>query len=262
MDERRGRYVVPLGVSAALPGPGDANSYVAVVRDGRFWLIDCAGSPIQRLMTAGLDPLALQGIFITHFHPDHVYGLPALALGLYLIAAERDHTWSRPLPICARPEVSGGVEALLGLFEEQGWLGSLPFAYQEVAAEPEMPVASTEDFVITASPSCHSVPSMAVRFAIPGGSPAFVYSGDTAPCEAVVRLSAGADLLIHEATDEDHGHTDAEAAGRLAAQAKVKHLGLIHYHTDPERRDGVRARASKTFGHPVTLVKPFTRYYW
>ncbi|MGC9523111.1 MAG: MBL fold metallo-hydrolase [Anaerolineae bacterium] len=262
MGEDRGPYVVPLGVSAALPGPGDANSYVAVVRDGRFWLIDCAGSPIQRLMTAGLDPLALQGVFVTHFHPDHIYGLPALALGLFLIAVERGHTWAQPVPICARPEVLTGVEALLGLFAEQGWLASLPFTYREVAATHEVPVATTDDFVITASPSAHSVPSMAVRFATRDRSSTFVYSGDTAPCDAVLRLSAGADLLIHEATDEDHGHTAAEDAGRLAAEARVKHLGLIHYQTDPDRRDGIRARASKAFGQPVTLVEPYARYYW
>lgn len=30
-----------------------------------------------------------------------------------------------------------------------------------------------------------------------------VFSGDTRPCEALVRAGKGADLLIHEATHED-----------------------------------------------------------
>jgi ribonuclease Z len=60
-----------------------------------------------------------------------------------------------------------------------------------------------------------------------------VYSGDTMPCENVLRLSKDADLLIHDGTflEEDVGskaHADVKEAARLAKKAGVKGLVLTH----------------------------------
>ena len=63
-----------------------------------------------------------------------------------------------------------------------------------------------------------------------------VYSGDTAPCEDVVRASEGADLLIHEATFDvteqdrarDTGHSTAQDAAKVALAAGAKSLVLNH----------------------------------
>lgn len=65
----------------------------------------------------------------------------------------------------------------------------------------------------------------------------FVYSGDTKPCEAILSLAKDADLLIHDATllsneerqAADFGHSTALAAARIAHEAGVKNLALIHY---------------------------------
>ncbi|MCD6345562.1 MAG: MBL fold metallo-hydrolase [Anaerolineae bacterium] len=89
-------YVIPLGIAAALPDAAHANSYLAVVREKRYWLVDCADSPITRLQQAGLDPLAVRGVIITHFHPDHVYGLPAYLLGLISWAKKPPEHWRLP----------------------------------------------------------------------------------------------------------------------------------------------------------------------
>jgi len=60
-----------------------------------------------------------------------------------------------------------------------------------------------------------------------------VYSGDTAPCDNVIKISKGADLLIHDGTflEEDVGekaHADVKEAARLAKMAGVKQLVLTH----------------------------------
>lgn len=60
-----------------------------------------------------------------------------------------------------------------------------------------------------------------------------VYSGDTAPCENVVKISKDADLLIHDGTflEEDCGeksHADVKEAARIAKKAGVKQLILTH----------------------------------
>ena len=193
--------VIPLGTASALPDADHANAYLAVAApSGSYWLVDCADSPIPRLMRAGMDPLDVEGLFITHFHPDHIYGLPAWWLGLRMLAHERDFVWRRSLMICARDEVLSQIRALARIFEPQGWLEDLPLVYHEVYPEVRVSVAQTDAFRITAAPTKHSLPSMAVRFDWRQGEEAFVYSGDTAPCRAVEILAAGASLLFHEAT--------------------------------------------------------------
>lgn len=253
-------HVIPLGVSPALPQAGDVNSYLAVVRDERFWLVDCAGSPIQRLTMAGLDPLAVEGVFITHFHPDHVYGLPAFILGLYLLQGDR--TWPRSIPVCARQEALTKVRTMMGLFESQGWLSDVPLDYRVISPVIGASVARTDTFAITAAPTQHSVPSMAVRFALPASEHVLVYSGDTAPCDAVATLAADASLLIHEATGEGYGHSDALGAGEVAAAAGASQLALIHYDRAPEARARIQSRAEKGFGRAVILLEDLKSYAW
>ena len=60
-----------------------------------------------------------------------------------------------------------------------------------------------------------------------------VISGDTKPCENMVKIAERSDLLIHDGTflEEDVGskaHADVKEAAKLAKQAKVKQLILTH----------------------------------
>lgn len=57
-------------------------------------------------------------------------------------------------------------------------------------------------------------------------------SGDTKPCENMVKIADCSDLLIHDGTfleeDERRGHTDVRQAAEIAKKAKVKRLILTH----------------------------------
>lgn len=255
-------YVVPLGVAAALPVGDAANSYLAVVREGRYWLIDCADSPIPRLQRAGLDPLMVQGVIITHFHPDHVYGLPAFLLGLFLLRAYQDQLPAPPLPIYARPEVISQVQGMVALFASQGWIDEMSILYHTVQPTVGAEVATDDDFRITAAPTCHSVPSLAVRFERRDTGAAFVYSSDTAPCPAIKTLARDAALLFHEATGEGVKHTTPADAGALAAEVGAERLILIHYHNDAETMQQLAPEAQGAFDGPVALAKELQPYAW
>ena len=260
MGETHFPYVVPLGVAAALADSDHANSYLAVVGQRGYWLIDCADSPIGRLQRAGLDPLTVRGVIITHFHPDHVYGLSAYLLGLFMLAEGQPR--SEPLPIYARVEVLPLVRRMVELFEGQSWVLPLSLAYREIVPEVGVLVVEDEEFTVTAAPTQHSVPSLALRFALRGTSRAFVYSGDTFPCPEVETLARGATLLFHESTDSDRNHTRPGAAGALAARAGVGRLALIHYYTQPDAMAYALSEAAKPFAGPVELAEEFKLYPW
>ena len=100
----------------------------------------------------------------------------------------------------------------------------------------------------------------------PGQSFAFVM--DTRMCPAVPRLAAGCDLLVIESTflDEDaeiaeeYGHLTAGQAGRVAAEAGVRHLVLTHFsqrYPDPEQF-GHQARAAGFTGE-LTVARDLMR---
>jgi ribonuclease Z len=54
------------------------------------------------------------------------------------------------------------------------------------------------------------------------------YSCDTEYSPSIVRLAEGADLLLHEATGEGPGHSTSASAGRVAKEAGVGRLVLVH----------------------------------
>lgn len=124
--------------------------------------------------------------------------------------------------------------------------------------DPQFTVPAMEPFVvrpedehgvtITAILVQHApvFPALAYRFDTPSGS--VVFSGDTGPCDNVVRLAAGADVLVHEVIDLDAllgrltslpnyatvrqqlatSHTPYDAVGDIATRAGVGTLVLSH----------------------------------
>lgn len=86
-----------------------------------------------------------------------------------------------------------------------------------------------------------------------------VYTGDTKPCETVVKISKNADLLIHDGTflelDESQGkyHADVTEAAKIAKKADVKQLILTHlsrrYNKDDVKE--MEDRAKKVFSDTI-----------
>jgi ribonuclease Z len=252
--------VVILGTAAALADFEHANTYLAVVRQGRYWLVDCADSPIGRLQQVGLDPLEVRGVIITHFHPDHVFGLPIYLMGLYLMGFFKKRVRREPLAIYAPVEALQLVRAMIGLFQMQSWTDMFSMEYHPIELRPGCVVAEDEDFSIVSTPTHHSVSSIALRFLAKDTGHSLVYSSDTAPCPEVEALAWGANLLIHEASGAGFGHTSAAEAGAVAAHANAARLLLVHYFADAKPR--LLAEAQRTFSGPVQIAEDLTTYAW
>ena len=226
-------HFVFLGTSGAIPGAARDTTSLAFVGRSEIFLVDVGGSPVQKLRAAGIDPLGLSHVLITHIHPDHAYGLPALIQNLILLGR------TAPLPLFCRLEHVDALTDLLDLFALRTRKGSFPVPVYGVEPREGIEVLRTESFVVSASPNAHgNMPNLALRFEVPERRVAVVYSSDTEACEEVVRLAQRADTLIHEATfpQRDRGrfghHSTAAEAGQVADRAGVRRLILCHIEAD------------------------------
>ena len=95
--------IVFLGTSGYIPTPERDNASFLLRTGATAVLVDCPGSPLRKLASAGVDPLDVGEVFITHVHPDHVYGLPSLVHGLMLREhVLRVHGSAESVDLCRR----------------------------------------------------------------------------------------------------------------------------------------------------------------
>ena len=72
--------VVLCGTGSPLPDPERAGACVAVLAGGHFLLFDAGAGSNETLGRAQLPQAALDGVFFTHLHSDHISGLGDIAL--------------------------------------------------------------------------------------------------------------------------------------------------------------------------------------
>ena len=254
-------HFVFLGSSGALPGRDRDTTSLLFVAGEDAALVDCGGSPGQRLMLAGMDPRALTRVVITHIHPDHVYGLPSLFQTLVLLRR------TAPLRLACREEHEAPIRSLLGVFGLLERPGTFPVVWEPVPPREAFAVGAPGDLSITASPNAHgSMPNMAVRFEAPG-RPTVVYSSDTEPCAAVEALARGAHTLIHDSTFSERRprsagvHSTAAQAGEIAARAGVTRLILAHIDVGLHGElDALREEARARFTGQVEIASELVPY--
>lgn len=239
------------GSSSSVPRPGRASSCYVVQSGDCSVALDLGSGGFGRLR-AGVDYSALGAVAITHMHADHFLDLVPLRYGLVYGPLQRDDR----LPLYLPPGGEAVLRRLCAAFgseTEPAFLDAV-FAISEYDPNEPLPVGELR---LTFAAARHYVNAYAVR--IDCGASSLVYSGDTAPCDAVVNLATEANLFLCEATlgleteNEPRGHSSAAEAGAMATRAAVQRLALTHYGStlDP---DALVAAARETFGGPILAV--------
>ena len=241
--------VIVLGTAASVPNAEHDTVGLALRGPGWALAIDCGGSPLYKLARRGVDLDHIRAVLLTHRHADHLYGLPMLIQGLWL--GQRPD----PLPVYGPAETLDVASWLLEAFGLADRPDMFDISWRPVALGEGEWVLDVEGIRITASSMRHGdVATLAYRFENVAAGRSIVYSADTEPCPALVRLARGADYLIHEATGDHPGHSTPAQAAEVAAEAGVSLLVLIHY---PVRRVDLDAwqAAAKAFTGPVILAQ-------
>lgn len=243
--------VIILGSSNAVPSKDHENTHLVIVGRERTILVDCVSNPVVRLEQAGVDFNDLTDIVITHFHPDHVSGVPLLLMDMWLMGRKK------PINIYGLHYTMDRLEDLMGFYGWSEWPDFFSVGFYRLPEAEMAHVLDSNEFKINSSPVHHMIPTIGLRVESKKTEKILAYSCDTEPCEQTVRLAGGADILIHEAGGASYGHSSAEQAGEIATKAEVGSLYLIHYPTGRFANGDIAAEARKTFRGEVTVAKDF-----
>lgn len=238
--------VTLIGCGATMPTPERATACCAIQYNGRNLLLDCGEGTQTAARKAEVSLVKIDAICLTHYHGDHIFGLP----GLLQTMASQGRT--APVLLTGPRE---GYEATVSLL--LALTGTLPFEIRHRPLDLNGDQEELWDGLrLESCPLNHRVPCVGYRFVLPragrflpkqaaelgvpcsqwgalqrgnpvqlaGGSiiqpqqvlgPArkgltVVYLTDTAPSSELTRFAAEADLLICDATYA--GEEDREKA--------------------------------------------------
>ncbi len=239
-----------LGSGTLLSGLFRSMAAYVFEKNGRLALLDCGPGTLMRLNQAGIDPVALDVIVLTHYHPDHVSDLFALLLKRYLLDAA-----SISRLILVGPQNFGEW-----FTDHAAWQGTwLKKALPQVL---DLPPGRTwhEHFNITSFPTHHTAESMAFRF----GDDLF-YSGDTDFDPELVLFASGCHTGLLECSHSDEqkseGHLSVSEAARFAQEATFSRLIVTHFYPDNEQSD-LTEKLAACFKGQIIIAQDLSVYEW
>ncbi|MPY99143.1 MAG: MBL fold metallo-hydrolase [Actinophytocola sp.] len=263
--------------TAAGPAPKRTRSAPAqvVVADGASYVIDCGSGVARQMVHAGVPLDSLRSVFVTHHHSDHNADYGNLFLHAWASNLEHVVTTVGPPPLAEMTEQFFHLNRfdIDTRIADEG-LPPLPDLVKPEEVTAGGVVYRDDRVRVTATTVHHPPIEIALAYRIDTADRSIVISGDTAPCDALVELARGADILVHEvmyrpAVDDlvagfnatrlrEHllaSHTDVDDVGRIAQRAGVSHLVLSHLvPTDVDIPDEVwHKHAQQGFDGDVTV---------
>lgn len=253
--------LVLLGTGTAIP-QADRGPTAGLLQSGSAnILIDAGSGTLQKLAAQGVHPLALDAVFLTHAHLDHLADLLPLAFALAIPGVHRD----APLVVhLSRPALAlwRRLQDALG-----NWLQP-PDTHLRFEILNAPGAYTFRDVRIRTSPVQHHASSIGFRFTLPNGA-ALAWPGDTAPCDALPALLQDADLAVLECSVPDGvdvpGHLNPTSLVDVLRVAPPRQVAVVHRYpvilacTDVEPWLVDNAPCSVTFpndGHVFPLSPP------
>ncbi|GHB76048.1 ribonuclease Z [Persicitalea jodogahamensis] len=147
--------VTILGAGSATPTLTSHASAQVVHMGSDYYLIDCGEGTQYRLLEQKIRPGRLKGIFITHLHGDHYFGLFGLLTSLSLGSRTEDLLLFGP---------KGLSEILTEIFRQSDTRLSYYLNFQEIDAENPGLIFDSSLFSVSTLPLRHRIPCTGFLF--------------------------------------------------------------------------------------------------
>jgi ribonuclease Z len=248
--------VTILGNGSASPAVSRHQTAHALNVREQFYLIDCGEGTRQRLMRAGISPLKIKAVFISHIHGDHLFGLMPLIASLGLAGKQT------PLKIFGPAD----LKKLLDFFQNDfGHPVDFELDFTPVDTTRHLKIFENRSMEVWSVPLRHRVPTTGYLFRElpdPNDHPtrSYAYLSDTLPSPKAANIiraacPSGVDLLYHEATfahterrlAQQTGHSTATQAARIALKSDAKKLIMGHFSSRYKDLSLLEAEARATF---------------
>jgi len=227
--------------------PSHPNTSILIDDGSSQHLLDCGFTAALPFLRQCRDKNSLAGIWLSHFHGDHFFGLPQLILGLHQMGR------SRPLTILAGTLARNKTEHLIDMAYPH-ILNSLQFPLHYLEVPVDSPLEHGK-LLWQAAPTAHSQDPFGVR--LQSLDKRLYYSGDGKASPEARRLMHRCDLVIHEAfslNDSLHGHGSITDCIHLAAELKIPEMALVHLSFETRRNSEAISALLKNGGASTIFV--------
>jgi ribonuclease BN (tRNA processing enzyme) len=219
--------LVVLGSGTSIPHARRTAAGYWLQTDSGNALLDISPDVPHRLAAEKLNWVNLDAIWISHFHFDHLGGLPSFLFGTRSAPQMQQRTKSLKI---FGPQ--GFVKILQAIDESNDYrLLEQPFPVELKEVQPgnEFELLPAIKSVTFSTP--HTKESLAIRLKDKRGS-VLVYTSDTGYSDELAEFAAGADMLLTECSFRQNKpiktHLELSDAMRLAQKSQPKLLVLSH----------------------------------
>uniref|UniRef100_A0A2K6E912 Zinc phosphodiesterase ELAC protein 2 n=1 Tax=Macaca nemestrina TaxID=9545 RepID=A0A2K6E912_MACNE len=239
--EKRSQYpeIVFLGTGSAVPMKiRNVSATLVNISPDTSLLLDCGEGTFGQLYRHYGDQVdrvlgSLAAVFVSHLHADHHTGLLNILLQRERALASLGKPF-HPLLVVAPTQLKPWLQQYHNQCQEVlHHVSMIPAKYLQVGAEISSPAVERlissllrtcdlEEFQTCLVRHCRHAFGCAL---VHTSGWKVVYSGDTMPCEALVRMGKDATLLIHEATLED-GLEEEAVEKTHSTTSQAIHVGM------------------------------------
>ncbi len=284
-----------LGTGGSVPTKKRNLPSLAVRTDGGLVMFDCGEGTQKQFLIAKLGFNREMRILISHMHADHILGIPGILHSMSFMGRSRDLEIYGPPGICEfvkcttetvkfRPmfpirtvEVHAGTIARTDSYTiKAAWadhsVPCLAYSLTENDKPGRFHPAKARELGVPKGPLWKRLqmgkPVKVGRRRIdasrvvdpPRKGLKITYGVDTRPCERVIELASGSDLLIHDgmfSSDaseraREYGHSTVVEAAKIAKRSHSKNLALTHFSAIYADTSQLLAEAKAIF--PRTIV--------
>lgn len=267
-----GLHVFVCGAGSPMPNPNAGGPCLVVIAGQDVYVVDAGTGGSRTMALGGVNPGAVKGLFLTHFHSDHIDGLGEMMLQRWV-----GGTHSAPLPVYGPVGVGTIVDGFnMAYTPDFGYrvahhgedivprsgAGGSAVSFAVPPQGQAVTVLEEGGLTVIAFSVDHSPVSPAVGYRFDYKGRSVTISGDTAKSANLEKFAQGTDLLMHEGLAANLVKIMEHSARQAGRDNLAKiFFDIQDYHATPvEAAQSAETAGAKMLGFyhivPPLLVKP------